>query len=639
MNRILKVVRLAKRVKRRHLKLGATGILAVSKNHLINIFFSNSSDFLKPARVLGSNWATKKSSLTILLTVYNQSREQLETSINSARIQSGAEIKIVILDDGSTLEETLIFLNNFKPKNNESLIRQKNTGVIPARNRLINEATTDFLVFLDPDDEFEYNYISEAFAVLDDDRSIEIIYPNVLILDVVKNNQIAWGTGPFNAESLSLINTIPMSSIISTRLIRSLGGYSLDFETGPEDWDLWVRASLSNAKASHLPIIGYKYTKAQVSRSSTLELDMPEHQEKIMFRKAGFKAGFPLGVKKEVQIFLLIPWLTKIGGVEKYVKCVLEDLKRAGFKVAIICTEPDHKGYQDDSIDLRDSGELVVKRADFPSEKLFIQALGRLASPDSVAINFGSPWDFENSKKTSTIFSKKVCFIFNLDDSMQRAINNHKKFDEFWVAFDGIKKALPKNIQPITQTIFTGVIEGQMPLYETSVRSTFNVGFLGRFSPEKRPELFMEVAKAASENGDLKFIMAGEGPLLDKVLKGSDNLTNFDYLGVISNVPEFFSKIDCLIISSETEGISLSAMEALSHGIPVLSTDVGGMKELLVDENQGLIWSGKPKEAVSLLIQLKERKALGNSETTLPSKFWRKNTAGVVVARLKDLMA
>ncbi len=632
-------MRLAKRVKRRHLKLGATGILAVSKNHLVDIYVSKTPEFLKLARELDSNWATRKSSLTILLTVYNQTREQLETSINSARVQSGAEIKIVILDDGSTLEETISFLKSFRPKSNELLIRQENSGVISARNRLINEVTTDFLVFLDPDDEFEHNYISEAFAVLDVDRSIEIIYPNVLILDVVKNNQVAWGTGPFNVETLSLINTIPMSSIISTRLIKSLGRYSLDFETGPEDWDLWVRAALSNAKALHLPIIGYKYTKAQVSRSSTLELDMPEHQEKIMFRKAGFKAGFPLGVKKEIQIFLLIPWLTKIGGVEKYVKCVLEDLKLAGFKVAIICTEPDHKSYQDDSIDLRNSGEFVVKRADFPSEKLFIQALGRIASPDSVAINFGSPWDFENSKKTSTIFTRKVCFVFNLDDSMRRAIENHKSFDEFWVAFDGIKKALPKNIQPITQTIFTGVIEGQMPLYETSDRPTFNVGFLGRFSPEKKPELFVEVAKAASENGDLKFIMAGEGPLLDKVLKGANNLTNFDYLGVINNVPEFFSQIDCLIISSETEGISLSAMEALSHGIPVLSTDVGGMRELLVDENQGLIWSGKPKEAVSLLIQLKERKALGNSGTTLPSKFWRKNTAGVVVERLKDLMA
>jgi len=639
LNRILKIVRLAKRVKRRHLKLGATGILAVSKNHLIDIFAPKIGLLLTSGEVKKTDWVVRKPSISILLTVFNQSKEQLEASINSARAQKGAEIDIVILDDGSTRVETVNFLNGFVTRANESLIRQQNSGVISARNRLINDATTDFLVFLDPDDEFEAEYISSAIELLETDRSIEIIYPNVLIYDVLQNSHVVWGTGPFNVETLSLINTIPMSSIISTRLIRTLGGYSLDFETGPEDWDLWVRASLSNAKASHLPIIGYKYTKAQVSRSSTLELDMPEHQEKIMFRKAGFKAGFPLGVKKEIQIFLLIPWLTKIGGVEKYVKCVLEDLKQAGFKVAIICTEPDHKGYQDNSIDLRNSGELVVKRADFPSEKIFIQALGRIASPDSLAINFGSPWDFENPKKTSAIFSKKVCFIFNLDDSLRRAIKNYKSFNEFWVAFDGIRKALPKNIQLITQTIFTGVIEGQMPLCETSDRSTFNVGFLGRFSPEKKPELFVEVAKAASKFKDFKFIMAGEGPLLDKVIKDANKLNNFEYLGVINNVPEFFSQIDCLIISSETEGISLSAMEALSHGIPVLSTDVGGMRELLVDENQGFIWSGNPKEAVKLLTQLKDRKALGKSEITLPSKFWRKNTSGVVVERLTDLMA
>ncbi len=639
MNRILKVVRLANRVKRRHLKLGATGILTVSKNHLVEIFgFRN--PFVKPPElILKSHWLVRKPSLSILLTVFNQTRAQLEASINSARIQSGAEIRIVILDDGSTLEETVNFLNEFTPNVNESLIRQKNSGVIAARNRLINEATTDFLVFLDPDDEFEYDYISAAVELLETNRSVEIIYPDVLINDVSKNTYTVWNTGPFNAQTLSLVNTIPMSSVISTRLIRSLGGYSLDFETGPEDWDLWFRAVLSNAKAVHLPQVGYKYSKAPVSRSSTLELHMSTHNEKIRLRKFGVRAGVPLSDPGEAQIFFLIPWLTKIGGVEKYVKCLIEDLKIAGFRPAIVITESDPSKYEDDSINYRALGNIVLRRLDFSSEKLFIEALGRIASPDSVAINFGSPWDFENPKKTSAIFSKKVCFIFNLDDSMHRAIANHKNFDQFWVAFDGIRKALPKNIQPITQAIFTGVVEGQMPLHETSDRPTFNVGFLGRFSPEKRPELFIEVAKAASEIKDLKFMMAGEGPLLDKVLKGSSNLTNFDYLGVISNVPEFFSKIDCLIISSETEGISLSAMEALSHGIPVLSTDVGGMRELLVDENQGLIWSGKPKEAVSLLIQLKERKALGQFEITLPSKFWRKNTAGVVVERLKDLMA
>jgi O-antigen biosynthesis protein len=639
LSRIIKVVRLVKRIKRRHLKLGAAGILTVSKNHLIDIFLPKVPEIFVSRPPLKTDWVYKKTSLSILLTVFNQSREQLEVSINSARAQKGAEIKIIILDDGSSREETVNFLNHFIPNANESLIRQENSGVVSARNRLINDVTTDFLVFLDPDDEFESDYVSMAFSILDADRGVEIIYPNVLVYDVAQNSHTVWGTGPFNIDTLTLVNTIPMSSIISTRLIRTLGGYSPDFETGPEDWDLWVRAALSNAKAEHLPEVGYKYTKAEVSRSSSLELNMSEYQEKILLRSAGFKAGLPLSISKEVQIFLLIPWLTKIGGVEKYVRCVLEDLKLAGLRTAVICTEPDQKSYEDDSIDLRNQGNIVIKRSNFLSDKLFIKALTRLAAPNCISINFGAPWDFQNSKMTEKVFSKQVCFIFNSDDSMRRAVEHHKKFDEFWVAFEGIKKVLPKRIAPRSNTVFTGVIDGQMTLKESPNRSTFNVGFLGRFSPEKRPELFVEIAKNASQYKDLKFVMAGEGPMLTKVLEKTDDLTNFEYLGVVANISDFFSQIDCLVISSETEGISLSAMEALSHGIPVLSTDVGGMRELLVDENQGYIWSGKPKDALPLLVQLVEKKKLGKAEISLPPKFWRKNTSAGVVARINELLA
>ena len=639
MNRILKVFRLARRIKRRHLKLGPTGILTISKNHLINIFAPKIGVIFAQRQKDEINWIVRKPSLSILLTVFNQSKEQLEASIQSARIQKGAEIKIVILDDGSTRKETVSFLNSLVANIHESVIRQENRGVISARNRLIDEATTDFLVFLDPDDEFDPDYISSAVRILEADRSVEIVYPEVLIHDELRNLFTVWNTGPFNVQTLSLVNTIPMSSVVSTRLMRALGGYSPDFETGPEDWDLWFRAVLSNARAVHLEQVGYKYTKAQVSRSSSLELNMSEHNEKILLRRFGAGAALPMNVTNEVQIFLLLPWLTKIGGVENYVRCLVEDLRVAGLKTAVIITEPDPFQYADDSTNYRTLGNIVLKRIDFPSDDLFTQALIRLAALNCISINFGAPWDFQNSKITEKVFSKQVCFIFNSDDSMRRAVEHHKKFDEFWVAFEGIKKVLPKRIARKSNTFFTGVIDGQMTLKESPNRSTFNVGFLGRFSPEKRPELFVDIAKIASQYKDIKFVMAGEGPMLTKVLEKTDDLTNFEYLGVVTNISDFFSQIDCLVISSETEGISLSAMEALSHGIPVLSTDVGGMRELLVDENQGFIWSGKPKDALPLLIQLAEKKKLGKAEISLPAKFWRKNTSAGVVARINELLA
>ena len=653
MSKILKVARLIKRIKRRHLKLGASGILTVSRNHLRDIFgprpkilqrLANSSHMALVDRgqtpIVDSSyrdWIVREPSLSIVLTVFNQTTEQLESSINSARIQKGAEIEIFILDDGSTREETINFLKNLKLKSNESLIWQSNCGVINARNRMINTVTTDFLVFLDPDDVFNADYISLAFEVLKLDRSIEIIYPDVLIQDVLRNSFEVWYTGPFDLETLLLVNTIPMSSIISTRLIRSLRGYSLDFETGPEDWDLWVRAALSDAKAVHLASIGYRYTKAPVSRSSTLELTQTEDSMRIKLRRIGAKAQFPFNITNQINVFLFVPWIIRIGGVEKYVKCLAEDLTNAGFNVAIITTEADPLDYEDDAPIVRNLNQIVLKRIDFPSDSLFLAALERLAAPDCIAINFGAPWAFENAVKTNSIFTKNVCFVFNTEVSLQRALNSQENFDEFWLAYESIKNLLTKEMVKKSYTIYTGTLNEQRTLGTASENRSFTVGYFGRFSLEKNPDLFLDIAAAASST-DLNFVMGGEGQLLAKIVKRGAKLENFEYLGFFSDSTEFFSLIDCLVITSDIEGIPLSAMEALNQGVVVLSKNVGGISELIRDANQGYIWDGKPKSAVELLVSLQSMKELNSKKTSLPSIFLRTNTSAKVVERVKYLI-
>ena len=630
LKKIKRVLRLIQRLKLRHLNLGIKGFIKLSIYHLFEIF--NPKGLTEQSLKL-SSWIVRKPSISIFLTVFNQSQAELETAINSARIQTGAEITIVILDDGSTNQATIDFLNNFNPNSNEVVIRQENSGVVKARNRLINEVHSDFLVFLDPDDEFEPDYISEAVKILEADRSVEIVFPDVSIHDEIQGTISVRKTGPFDINILNQVNTIPMSSIISSRLIKDLGGFSLDFLNGPEDWDLWVRAALSNANARHLPIVGYKYTKAQISRSSQV-LNLTDI---INLRKFGVKAGFPYEAKKSIEIFLQIPWLPRIGGIEKYVKCLMADLNSAGFKVAVIITEPDPAGYEDDSLNFRAQGNIVLKRQDFPSDDLFVEALQTLATNSCVAINFGSPWDFENYKLTKDIYSKRVCFAFNTDVSLHRALDNHKQFDEFWLAYNGIMKKMPGNLKSKAFTIYTGVVDENLEFDVNRSNRAFTVGFLGRFSPEKNPELFLDIAKQMEALTDFKFVMGGEGPLLENILAKSANLSNLEYLGFISDSSSFFSHIDCLMITSEIEGIPLSAMEALNHGVPVISRPVGGMGELLVAEDQGYIWSGDVAEAKKQLMMLCNHEKSKTTRTLLPEKFLRKNTSDAVIERIKQL--
>lgn len=580
------------------------------------------------------DWLVNDSTLTIFLTVFNQTHEELERSITSARVQSGAKIKIVIFDDGSTLQETLTFLNNFMCHENEVLIRSQNKGVISARNELIDLATTDFLLFLDPDDELNSGYVSEAFAFLEKDRSIEIIYPNVLVNDIVLRKITLWETGPFDPDVLKEFNTLPMSSIISTRLIRQLGGFSKDFQTGPEDWDLWVRAAMSGVQARHLPNIGYKYSLSPNSRSSAAT----DHSDLIQLRAIGKNLHLPLNMKNTIDVFLTVPWLPRIGGVEKYVKCLMEDLKLAGLLTALVITEPDPIDYEDDSSNYREMGNLVVKRVDFPSDDLFLVALKRLASPNSVSINFGSPWAFENNLKLDLLFYKQVCFIFNTEISLTRAIKAEKNFDEFWLAYEKIGKNLPKKIQSKSRTIYTGVVPNPPKNRIEANNPTFTVGFLGRYSPEKNPDAFLDLAKAAENDQEFRFLIAGEGPLEQRVREKVAALKNVANLGFQSDTTTFFADLDCLVISSDIEGIPLSAIEALSLGIPVLSRPVGGMSELLENDRDGFIWKGSSAEGVELLRKLRERKSNHENLSRLDEKFLRSSTSSLVTTRIQELI-
>ena len=66
------------------------------------------------------------------------------------------------------------------------------------------------------------------------------------------------------------------------------------------------------------------------------------------------------------------------------------------------------------------------------------------------------------------------------------------------------------------------------------------------------------------------------------VLHGTvDNSVILDYYG--------HHQVDCLISVSESEGIPVSMMEAISYGIPVLATDVGGVSEIVTPQTGRLI--------------------------------------------------
>ena len=113
--------------------------------------------------------------------------------------------------------------------------------------------------------------------------------------------------------------------------------------------------------------------------------------------------------------------------------------------------------------------------------------------------------------------------------------------------------------------------------------------FAGRLSKEKGIEILLESASQLPNNYHL--LIAGSGPLEEKVRKLSDEKTNLHYLGYQSkqNVLSLIRGSDLLIQPSLEEGISSTLLEAMACGTCILGSDIEGISEVIENNKTGLL--------------------------------------------------
>jgi glycosyltransferase involved in cell wall biosynthesis len=123
---------------------------------------------------------------------------------------------------------------------------------------------------------------------------------------------------------------------------------------------------------------------------------------------------------------------------------------------------------------------------------------------------------------------------------------------------------------------------------------SLNILSCSRLSKVKRVGLIIEALK--NMNINVNWTHIGDGDLKDKLLKKCEELPKnikWNFVGNISNedVFEYYKchPIDLFINVSESEGIPVSIMEAMSFGIPVIATKVGGNIEIVNDKNGFLL--------------------------------------------------
>jgi glycosyltransferase involved in cell wall biosynthesis len=140
------------------------------------------------------------------------------------------------------------------------------------------------------------------------------------------------------------------------------------------------------------------------------------------------------------------------------------------------------------------------------------------------------------------------------------------------------------------------------------------VSFIGRITQIKRPDRFLEMVELVyRKNNNVKFLVAGGGDLLDVCQKtASDKALPVIFLGWRSDIENVISASDIVVLTSDNEGTPISLIQAGLAGKPTVSTNVGSVKEIVLDGKTGLITELTP-ESISIAIDiLIKDKALRN---------------------------
>ena len=110
------------------------------------------------------------------------------------------------------------------------------------------------------------------------------------------------------------------------------------------------------------------------------------------------------------------------------------------------------------------------------------------------------------------------------------------------------------------------------------------VGFVGRLTEIKNISLLLHAAALIRERTDVRFAIVGDGhlrPDLEQKAASLDIGSNTIFLGNRSDISDIYSALDIVALTSLNEGTPLSLIEAMAAGKPVISTGVGGVRDLL----------------------------------------------------------
>ena len=576
--------------------------------------------------------------VSVVIPCFNYGRFVVDT-IDCVLSQTLKNVEIIVVDGGSTDKSTIETLRAIQRPRTTILFRDGRHLVGDNRNYGIAKTNGRYICCLDADDTVDPTYLEKAVFHLET-YGYDIVSTAINFVGD-KEGQIDILEFPDLTDMVSG-NHVLTCAVFRRQLWESARGF-VDFGIGTdyvfEDWDFWIRLAAKGARIRNISgeyLFNYRVHQGG-SLSSAADIK-PLSEQKAMildknrdllnpkaFRNSAtlqsrylrcnpsetalainFNAASSLSLSKKT-LLLAMPF-SIVGGAERLLSGLCLYLAGHDWRIIVVTTLEQDTSFGSTIDWFRKSTSEIYALPRFlePIEREdFIHYLIASRNPDCL-LNVGSLLVYELLPSIRQDYAS-LCIVDLLFNTVGH-VESHMEFKKFLTfalaenheVYDwylNVAGWSPDRIRKISSGVDikrlypTNRPEELVDKYGIT-KDEVVIGFSGRLSEEKAPDIFLEVAKLCQGISNLRFVMTGAGPMATEISKQLNLLppsVKFVFAGLVNDVNQYLALYDVLVLPSRLDGRPLVVMEALACGLPVIASNVGALPDLIEDGKNGYL--------------------------------------------------
>ncbi len=578
--------------------------------------------------------------VSIITPYFNADLSFLETT-RSVLFQSLQSFEWIIVDDGSTNPASLSQLKALADPRIRIIRHETNRGLPAARNTGFQAARSDLVFQLDSDDLIEPTTLEQCAWFLKS-------FPEAAFVKGFSvgfgAQEYLWTKGFHDGAAILQENNTTATAMIRRAAWQHIGGYNELLREGMEDWDFWLRCAAAGLWGATIPQFLDWYRRRPRADRPWSNISDPTRNAAFLSRLKTlhprlFDGDFPVIrprkpdldragqdpadgcivnplLSRPRRLMLIVPWLA-MGGADRFNLNLVELLTARGWEVTIATTLPgDHSWLPDFSRFTPD----IFCTTHFLRPELtprFLRALIDSRRPDAVLVTNSQmgydllPYLRQHCPAPAYL---DYCHMEELEwrggGYPADAVRFQKLLDLNVVASDHLKnwevsrggdadrievchinvdadKFAPDHAQRASTRAELGIAADQTVILHAA-----------RICPQKRPRTVGAVAAELSRRGqEFTMLIAGDGPDLPSLKEFIDRQRLGKQVRFLGPVPgakmrSLLAASDIFFLPSEWEGIAMGIYEAMSMGLVVVASDVGGQRELVTPDCGFLLAAG-----------------------------------------------